>query len=192
MKFCSECGEKVSHLVPEGDNRLRFVCQRCDTVHYQNPKIVTGCIAEWQDSILLCKRAIEPRHGFWTLPAGFMENGETNLEGAARETAEEANAQLKNMQLFCVFSIPHISQVYTMYRGDLVDGLASPGIESLEVALVKEDEIPWQDIAFQVVSETLKLYYRDKKQGVLRQDGGETHYGDIHKQADGSLIVNYF
>ncbi len=192
MKFCSECGEKVSHLVPEGDNRLRFVCQRCDTVHYQNPKIVTGCIAEWQDSILLCKRAIEPRHGFWTLPAGFMENGETNLEGAARETAEEANAQLKNMQLFCVFSIPHISQVYTMYRGDLVDGLASPGIESLEVALVKEDEIPWQDIAFQVVSETLRLYYRDKKQGVLRPDGGETHYGDIHKQADGSLIVNYF
>ena len=190
MKYCSECGEKVSQLVPEGDNRPRFVCQSCDTIHYQNPKIVTGCIAEWQDSILLCKRAIEPRHGYWTLPAGFMENGETNLEGAARETAEEANAQLQNMQLFCVFSIPHISQVYTMYRGDLIDGLASPGIESLEVALVEEADIPWDDMAFRVVTETLKLYYQDKKQGLLKQSSCETHYGDIRKQDDGSLIVN--
>ncbi len=190
MKYCSECGEKVSQLVPEGDNRPRFVCQSCDTIHYQNPKIVTGCIAEWQNSILLCKRAIEPRHGYWTLPAGFMENGETNLEGAARETAEEANSQLQNMQLFCVFSIPHISQVYTMYRGDLIDGLASPGIESLEVALVEEANIPWNDMAFRVVTETLKLYYQDKKQGLLKQGSCETHYGDIRKQDDGSLIVN--
>jgi len=192
VKYCSECGEKVSQLVPEGDNRLRYVCQSCDTIHYQNPKIVTGCIAEWQDSILLCKRAIEPRHGYWTLPAGFMENGETNLEGAARETAEEANAQLQNMQLFCVFSIPHISQVYTMYRGGLIDGLASPGIESLEVALVEEADMPWNDMAFQVVTETLKLYYRDKEQGLFKQGNCETHYGDIRKQDDGSLIVNLF
>lgn len=192
MKFCSECGEKVNQVVPEGDNRPRFVCQSCDTIHYQNPKIVTGCIAEWQDSILLCKRAIEPRHGYWTLPAGFMENGETNLEGAARETEEEANAQLQNMQLFCVFSIPHISQVYTMYRGDLVEGLASPGIESLEVALVEEANIPWEDMAFRVVTETLKLYYRDKEQGLLKQGSCETHYGDIRKQDDGSLIVHLY
>jgi len=187
VNYCSACGEKVSLLIPEGDNRHRFVCGVCQTIHYENPKIVTGCIAEWQDQILLCKRAIEPRHGLWTLPAGFMENSETNMQGAARETAEEANAQVENMQLFCVFSIAHISQVYTMYRGDLVAGEASPGIESLEVALLKESEIPWQDIAFQVVNETLKRYYQDKKQGSFK-----THYGDIIKQNKNSYIVNYF
>ncbi|MDT8282696.1 MAG: NUDIX hydrolase [Gammaproteobacteria bacterium] len=187
MKFCSVCGEKVSLVVPEGDNRQRFVCQSCEAIHYQNPKIVTGCIAEWQDKILLCKRAIEPRYGLWTLPAGFMENAETNLQGAARETAEEANAQVENMQLFCMFSIPHISQVYTMYRGDLVAGEASAGIESLEVALLEESEIPWDKIAFHVIGETLKLYYQDKKQGRFR-----AHYGDIIKNDDESYSVNYF
>jgi len=187
VNYCSACGEKVSLIVPEGDNRHRHVCIACETIHYENPKIVTGCIAEWQDKILLCKRAIEPRYGLWTLPAGFMENQETNLQGAARETEEEANAKVDNMKLFCVFSIAHINQVYTMYRGDLVAGLASPGIESLEVALVTEDEIPWQNMAFQVISETLKLYYQDNKKGKF-----DTHYGDIIKQGDGSFIVNYF
>ena len=187
MNFCSSCGEKVSLIIPEGDNRQRYVCASCETIHYENPKIVTGCIAEWQDKILLCKRAIEPRHGLWTLPAGFMENAETNLQGAARETAEEANAEVDNMKLFCVFSIAHINQVYTMYRGDLVGGVASPGVESLEVALMDEDEIPWQEMAFQVITETLKLYYQDKKQGSFK-----THYGDIIKQDDASYIVNYF
>ena len=187
MNFCSNCGEKVSLIIPDGDNRHRHVCGSCQTIHYENPKIVTGCIAEWQDKVLLCKRAIEPRHGLWTLPAGFMENSETNMQGAARETIEEANAQVDNMQLFCVFSIAHISQVYTMYRGDLVQGKASPGIESLEVALLEEDEIPWQDIAFYVIGETLKLYYQDKKQGNFK-----TYYGDIIKQDDKSFKVNYF
>ena len=138
MNYCSACGEKVSFVVPEGDNRLRYVCGSCQTIHYENPKIVTGCIAQWQDKILLCKRAIEPRHGLWTLPAGFMENKETNMQGAARETAEEANARVENMRLFCVFSIAHINQVYTMYRGDLVDGQASAGEESLEVGWFDE------------------------------------------------------
>jgi len=187
VNYCSACGEKVSLVVPEGDNRQRFVCGSCEMIHYENPKIVTGCIAEWQDKILLCKRAIEPRHGLWTLPAGFMENAETNLQGAARETAEEANAKVDNMKLFCVFSIAHINQVYTMYRGDLVEGLASPGSESLEVELVTEEEVPWQNIAFQVISETLKLYYQDKK-----KDNFVMHYGDIIKQSDDSYIVNYF
>jgi len=187
MNFCSNCGEKVSFIIPDGDNRQRHVCSGCDTIHYENPKIVTGCIAQWQDKILLCKRAIEPRHGLWTLPAGFMENEETNMEGAARETAEEANAEVDNMQLFCVFSIAHINQVYTMYLGDLVDGKASAGIESLDVALLSEEEIPWQAIAFQVINETLKLYYQDKKQGTFK-----THYGDIIKQSDNSYSVNYF
>lgn len=187
MNYCSACGEKVSIVIPEGDNRPRHVCVSCQTVHYQNPKIVTGCIPEWQDKILLCKRAIEPRYGLWTLPAGFMENSETNIEGAARETAEEANAHLENMQLFSVFSIAHINQVYTMYRGSLINGEASPGAESLEVALLTEEEIPWKNIAFQVIAETLRLYYEDKKSGSFK-----THYGDIIKQSDNSFIVKYF
>lgn len=187
MNYCSSCGEKVSLLVPNGDNRQRYVCASCNTIHYENPKIVTGCIPQWQDRILLCKRAIEPRYGLWTLPAGFMENEETNLQGAARETAEEANAEVENMQLFCVFSIAHINQLYTMYRGDLVEGRASAGEESLDVALFREDEIPWQDLAFQVIHETLKLYYRDQRRGDFR-----THYGDIIKQGDNSYMVDYF
>lgn len=187
MNFCSTCGEKVSLVVPEGDNRHRFVCTSCQTIHYENPKIVTGCIPEWQDKILLCKRAIEPRYGLWTLPAGFMENSETNMQGAARETAEEANARVDNMQLFSVFSIAHINQVYTMYRGELVGGHASPGSESLDVALLTEKEIPWEKIAFHVITETLRLYYRDRQTGKF-----ETHYGDIVKREDGSFEVHYF
>lgn len=186
MNYCSACGEKVSLVIPEGDNRHRYVCASCQAIHYENPKIVTGCIPQWQDKILLCKRAIEPRHGLWTLPAGFMENSETNMQGAARETFEEANARVENMRLFSVFSIAHINQVYTMYRADLVGGEASPGFESLEVALLEESEIPWRDMAFQVIAETLKLYYQDKKQGTFK-----THYGDIFKQKDGSFIVKY-
>ena len=173
--------------MPDGDNRYRYVCQSCNIIHYENPKVVTGCIAEWDNKILLCKRAIEPRYGLWTLPAGFMENSETNIQGAARETAEEANAKVDNMRLFCVFSIVHINQVFTMYRGDLVDGEASPGAESLDTALLKESEIPWQTLAFPVIDEALKLYYRDRRHGKFN-----THYGDIHKLADNSYSVNYF
>lgn len=186
MNYCSVCGDKVSLSIPAGDNRQRYVCDSCEAIHYENPKVVTGCIAQWQDKILMCKRAIEPKHGLWTLPAGFMENAETNLQGAARETAEEANAEVENMKLFCVYSIAHINQVYTMYLGDLVDGKASPGIESLEVELLSESEIPWQEIAFQVITETLKLYYRDKSLGKF-----VTHNGDISKQDDGTFIVTY-
>lgn len=187
MNFCSACGEKVSFVIPEGDNRHRYVCTSCQTIHYENPKIVTGCIPEWQDKILLCRRAIEPRYGLWTLPAGFMENSETNMQGAARETAEEANALVDNMQLFSVFSISHINQVYTMYRGDLVGGQASPGAESLDVALLTEDEIPWREMAFHVISETLRLYYKDKAAGSFT-----THYGDIVRGEDGRFEVHYF
>lgn len=187
MNFCSACGEKVSYVIPEGDNRQRYVCQSCQLIHYENPKIVTGCIAHWQDKILLCKRAIEPRYGLWTLPAGFMENQETTMQGAARETAEEANAEVENMQLFAVFSIAHINQVYTMYRGDLVAGQASAGVESLDVALLSENEIPWQEIAFQVITESLKLYFRDKEQGNFK-----THYGDITKHDNNSYSVKYY
>ena len=139
MNFCSHCGEQVEHKIPEGDNLHRYVCTSCNLIHYQNPRIIAGCIAEFEDKILLCKRAIEPRHGLWTLPAGFMENQETTLEAAKRETYEEAQAEIINGQLFCTISIPHISQVYIMYRGELVNGFANPGVESLETSLYSEN-----------------------------------------------------
>lgn len=186
MKFCSQCGATVSHKIPEGDNLPRYICDNCDTIHYQNPRIIAGCIAEWQDTILLCKRAIEPRYGLWTLPAGFMENRETTAEGAAREAMEEANARIQNMSLFSVFSIPHISQVYMMYRGELDQGYASAGHESLEVNLFREQDIPWNELAFPVMRETLKLYYADKKTGRF-----DTHNGDILR-VDDQLIINLY
>ena len=187
MNYCSSCGEEVGLLVPDGDNRLRHVCASCGTVHYQNPKIVTGCIPEWGDEILLCRRSIEPRSGLWTLPAGFMENQETNAEGAAREAREEANADVRDMNLFCMFSIPHINQVYTFYRGNLHKGQASAGDESEEVALVAERDIPWEELAFPVVVETLKLYFKDRASGKFH-----THCGEIIKQQDKKLVTTVY
>ena len=186
MKYCSQCGSSVSHKIPIGDNLPRFVCDRCNTIHYQNPKIIAGCIAEWGDKILLCKRAIEPRHGHWTLPAGFMENNETTHQGAAREAREEANAQVINLSLFTSFSIPHISQVYMMFRGELKDGLASAGDESLEVGLFNEQDIPWKQLAFPVIQETLLLYFEDRKNG-----GFQVHSGDIVRQDDKIIVSHY-
>ena len=132
MIFCSNCGARLIRKIPPGDDRLRYVCESCATIHYQNPKIVAGCIPEWEGRLLLCRRAIEPRHGLWTLPAGFMENGETTEQAAARETWEEARARVGSMQLYGVFSIPHISQVYMMFRGVLLAEEFGPGPESLE------------------------------------------------------------
>ena len=185
MKFCSTCGATVSHKTPDGDHLPRYVCDQCDTIHYQNPRIIAGCIAEWQDKILLCRRAIEPRHGLWTLPAGFMENHETTLEGALREAREEAQAQLSNTRFFCLFNVPHISQVYMLYRGELHQGYASPGIESLETALFTESEIPWDQLAFPVIRETLKLYYADKAAGKFI-----SHTGDLLRDNTLQFTVN--
>ena len=165
MKYCSQCGSTVSQKIPPGDNLPRFVCDNCQTIHYQNPKIIAGCIPEWDNKILLCKRAIEPRYGLWTLPAGFMENLETAHQGASREAIEEANASVINLSLFCTFSIPHISQVYMMFRGELIDESFAPGPESLDVELFAESDIPWGEIAFPTIRETLKLYNRDRQQG---------------------------
>ena len=187
MNFCSSCGAKVQLLVPPGDNRHRYVCNECGTIHYQNPNVVTGCIPEWDDRILLCKRAIEPRYGTWTLPAGFLENGESSMFGAAREAMEEANAQVREMSLFCVFSIPHINQIYTMYRGVLHQGAASPGDESLEVMLAAEEDVPWDNLAFPVVIETLKLYYQDRKSGSY-----STHYGEIIRLDKKTIRVEHY
>ena len=163
MNFCSHCGSTVELKIPPGDNLPRYVCKRCGCIHYQNPKIVTGCIPEWQDKILLCKRAIEPRKGFWTLPAGFMENKETTSEAAVRETWEEA--KVEPIGLYALFNIPHISQVYIMFRAQMLDTGFGPGSESLEVRLFDEQDIPWENLAFPVIRETLVRYYNDKQAG---------------------------
>lgn len=165
MNFCSECGQKVTKQIPEGDNRLRDVCEHCDTIHYENPKVVAGSLPVSGGRVLLCKRAIEPRYGYWTLPAGFMENDETLTEAAARETQEEALAEVTDLELYTVISVPSVNQVHVLMRGELVDDKFAAGIESLEVKLFREDEIPWDDIAFRAVKMTLERYFEDRKTG---------------------------
>lgn len=167
MKYCSNCSASVELTIPEGDSLPRYVCTACNMIHYQNPKIVVGCIPEWEDKVLICKRAIEPRLGWWTLPAGFMENNETLAQAAARETLEEANARVEIGNLFTVYSLPHISQVYFLFRARLLDLDFKPGIESLEVKLVSELEIPWDEMAFRVIHDPLKRYFEERKQGEL-------------------------
>ena len=163
MKFCNQCGNRVSSLIPPGDSRLRFVCAQCQTVHYQNPRIVAGCLPFWGEQVLLCRRAIEPRKGYWTLPAGFMENGETIAQAAERETAEEACARVKNLELYTLFDLPHISQVYMMFRAELVDLNFDAGEESLEVRLFSENQIPWSELAFPTIGRTLECFFADRR-----------------------------
>jgi ADP-ribose pyrophosphatase YjhB (NUDIX family) len=165
MNFCSQCGNKLSFRTPDGDSLPRFVCDNCNTIHYQNPKMVVGCIPEWENKILLCRRAIEPRYGLWTLPAGFLENGETAPAGAARETLEEAHARVEVGDLYSFISLPHISQVYVMFRARLLDLDYSAGTESLEVKLVTEEEVPWDHLAFRTMHYTLEHYFQDRQAG---------------------------
>lgn len=162
MKFCSNCGSSVSHRIPEGDDRPRHVCDSCDTIHYSNPRVIVGCVPEYEGKILLCRRAIEPRSGLWTLPAGFMENGETTLQGAARETWEEARAEVYEQHLYRIFDVPGINQVYMFYRARIVDGAYGVGPESQEVELFTEDSVPWDEIAFPVVYHTLREFFHDR------------------------------
>ncbi|WP_299878409.1 NUDIX hydrolase [uncultured Cocleimonas sp.] len=168
MKYCNQCGEKVEQAIPDNDNRLRFVCVSCETIHYQNPNIVAGTLPlimgdDGREKVLLCKRAIEPRYGLWTLPAGFMENGETVEEAALRESQEEANVELDDLRLYSVMSMPQINQVYMIFKGDIVGDSFSPGIESLETALFDEEDIPWSEMAFNVITQTLQCYFADRK-----------------------------
>ena len=163
MNYCSSCGARTEIKIPEGDSLPRSVCLECHTIHYQNPRIIAGTLPIWQDQVLLCKRAIAPREGYWTLPAGFLENSETVAEGAARETQEEANAQVSDLQLYTVFSLPHISQVYMFFRADLEGPEYSSGPESLEVELFSEQDIPWDELAFPVITSTLQHYFADRK-----------------------------
>ena len=165
MKFCSQCGHPVVHKVPPGDNLPRHVCEACDTIHYQNPRMVVGCVPEHQGRILLCKRAIEPRAGFWTVPAGFMENGETLQAAAAREALEEALARVDIGSLFAVVNVTHAHQVHFMFRARLLGGRFGVGEESLEVDLFEAGEIPWQEIAFPSVEFALHRYLDDETAG---------------------------
>jgi ADP-ribose pyrophosphatase YjhB (NUDIX family) len=167
MKYCSACGAPVALTIPAGDTFPRHVCEACGTIHYLNPKIVVGALAEWGDKILMCRRAIEPRLGFWTLPAGFMENGETTAQGAIRETLEEAHARVELGAMFSLINVPHISQVHIVYRARLLDLDFGPGEESLEVVLMDEARIPWDDIAFRTIALTLRRYFEDRRRGIF-------------------------
>jgi ADP-ribose pyrophosphatase YjhB (NUDIX family) len=167
MKFCSQCGNPVTRMIPAGDNRMRHVCAHCATVHYENPRIVAGCLPVWRDQVLLCRRAIEPRRGYWTLPAGFMENGETIEQAAARETLEEACARVRDLSLYTLFDLPHISQLYMIFRAELVDLDFAVGEESLEVRLFAEIEIPWSELAFPTIGRTLECFFADRRQNLF-------------------------
>ncbi|MDY7549002.1 NUDIX hydrolase [Glaciimonas sp. Gout2] len=185
MKFCSECAHPVSLQIPPDDTRSRFVCSNCGTIHYQNPKMVVGSIPVWEHdgeiSILLCKRAIEPRLGYWTLPAGFMENDETTEDAARRETEEEAGAKITLHGLFSMINVPHVHQVHLFYRATLLDLDYAAGIESLEVEMFTEAQIPWEDIAFPTVATTLKAFFNDLK--LVQKNGASfgLHTEDIYK-----------
>jgi ADP-ribose pyrophosphatase YjhB (NUDIX family) len=168
MKYCGECGKSVSKRVPHGDNLPRFVCDSCQAIHYHNPKIVAGCIPEWEGQILLCRRAIEPKSGLWTYPAGFMEIGEGTEEAARRETLEEAGAQVSIARLHSVLSLPHIGQVYLTFIGELMTETFEAGVESLDVRLFDRQHIPWDHIAFPVVSDALRRYVEDIGRGSFR------------------------
>ncbi|NNM60967.1 MAG: NUDIX hydrolase [Steroidobacteraceae bacterium] len=165
MKFCSNCGAAVISKIPDGDHLPRFVCERCGVIHYKNPLLVLGCVPEWQGKILLCRRAIEPRLGFWTVPAGFMEIGETMQQAARRECFEEAEAEVEIGSLLAVVNVTHAGQVHVMFRARMLHPGFAAGPESLQVGLYEEDAIPWQDLAFPSGEFTLRRYFADRAAG---------------------------
>lgn len=169
MNYCSHCGShQLTFEIPVGDNRCRYICQACSTIHYQNPKLVVGCLPIYEDKILICRRAIEPCYGLWNLPAGFLENQETVEEGAIRETWEEANTEVEILRLHCIYNLPHINQVYVHFLAKLKEARFSCGNESLEVRLFEEKAIPWEELAFSSSKFALKKYieYKENFQSV--------------------------
>lgn len=186
MKFCHQCAGSLILRIPEGDDKPRHCCTACDTVFYLNPKNVVGTLPYFEDKVLLCKRAIQPRIGKWTLPAGFMENGESSLHGALRETREEAGASVivQNDSLYTLFNLPKINQVYMFFRTELANLDFAAGIESEEVGLFSEAEIPWQEIAFPVVKSTLEHYFDD-----LRKNQFPVRMFDVHHGEDRSFTT---
>jgi ADP-ribose pyrophosphatase YjhB (NUDIX family) len=181
MTFCCNCGATTEYKIPADDNRERDVCTACGVIHYQNPKNVVGTIPMWENKILLCRRAIEPRKNFWTLPAGFLELHETSSEGAVRETLEETGASVEAGALFSVVNVPHIGQIHWFYIARMHSPDHSPSTsESTEVALFKESEIPWDELAFQTVKKTLRYFYDDLAKGVdLLDSPVVTHLTDL-------------
>ncbi|MGH8676645.1 MAG: NUDIX hydrolase [Burkholderiales bacterium] len=167
MKFCSNCASPVVWRVPPGDSLPRHVCDQCGEIHYQNPKLVVGSVPEWEGRLLLCRRAIEPRYGYWTLPAGFMENDETTAEAALRETLEEAGTRVVLTEPFSMISVRRVNQVHVFFRARLVDLEFRPGAETLEVALFEEAKVPWSEIAFRTVSLTLEHWFADRGKGAF-------------------------
>lgn len=183
MNFCPACGHPVVSTIPNGDHLPRFVCASCSTIHYENPKIIAGCVPEWNGKILLCRRAIEPRRGFWTVPAGFMENGEAVQDAAAREAQEEALADVEIGSLVAIINVIRAHQVHIMFRARLRNTDFGVGPESLEVGLYDEHEIPWPEIAFLSVEFTLRRYLEDRRQGREL-----THFRDIDYQ-EGRVVL---
>jgi ADP-ribose pyrophosphatase YjhB (NUDIX family) len=165
IKFCTQCGGSVQQTIPHGDSHARYICSQCGFIHYQNPNVVTGCLVHKNDKVLLCKRSIEPRHGLWTVPAGFMENGESTRVAAQRETTEEAGANIKIKDLFVLANLTHANQVYMLYRAELIDDDFQAGHESSEVKLFDEKQIPWDSIAFYTVRLALEKFCYDYKKG---------------------------
>lgn len=165
IHYCTQCGAPAHLEVPETDNRPRAICTQCRYIHYENPKLVVGCLPEWEDGrILLCRRAINPRYGLWTLPAGFMENGETTAEAGQRETWEEAQAEVEVLHLYSLCNLPQANQVYLIFRARLLNLNFKAGTESLEVKLFTETEIPWEKLAFTTIQQTLIRYFQDRPQ----------------------------
>ena len=165
IRHCRACGHEVAYRVPPEDNRERAVCLQCQHIDYENPLNVVGTVPAWEDQVLLCRRNIEPRHGFWTLPAGFMELGESTEAGALRETDEEAGARIELQGLFSVLNVVRVGQVHLYYRARLMDTAFAPGPETIEARLFREDEIPWDDLAFRTVRVTLERYFADRRAG---------------------------
>ncbi|MDO9095815.1 MAG: NUDIX hydrolase [Rubrivivax sp.] len=165
IQHCRVCGAATQYRVPPDDNRERATCSACGEIHYENPLNVVGTVPVWGEQVLLCRRAIEPRHGLWTLPAGFMELGESTADGALRETIEEAGAQVEMQGLFSVLNVVRVGQVHLFYRARMLNTSLDPGPESLEARLFREDEIPWELLAFRTVRQTLELFFEDRRRG---------------------------
>jgi ADP-ribose pyrophosphatase YjhB (NUDIX family) len=165
IQHCRCCGAAAQYRVPAGDNRERAVCSACGEIHYENPLNVVGTVPVWGEQVLLCRRNIEPRHGMWTLPAGFMELGENTAGGALRETIEEAGANVEMQGLFSVLNVVRVGQVHFFYRARMLDTTLDPGPESIEARLFREDEVPWDELAFRTVRQTLELFFEDRRRG---------------------------
>ena len=166
MKFCSDCGHAVDQLIPPGDHLPRAVCPSCGSVHYRNPKVIAGCVPVWEDKVLMCRRNIEPRKGLWTFPAGFLEMAETTGEGAARETREESQAEVEIGSLLAIINVPYVSQIYVIHRGHMLTPHHGITSESSETQLMREDQIPWDEIAFPTIWHSLKFFFEDRARGI--------------------------